>query len=78
MEQASEEAEKPESAQEAEEVEVRGTIEGARWKSCLARGGSYFISLYPSAGLSAKVPIKNMEYYMIFRQMDETGKDHSE
>jgi hypothetical protein len=22
--------------------------------------------------------IKNMEYYMIFRQMDETGKDHSE
>ena len=26
------------------------------WKSCLARGGGYFISLYPSAGLSAKVP----------------------
>lgn len=21
---------------------------------------------------------KNMEYYVIFRQMDETGKDHSE
>lgn len=25
------------------------------WKSCLARGGGYFISLYPSAGVSAKV-----------------------